>query len=628
MGNSPQSVASSPPYHTTIIMPVLNSKERSKRLTTNLVILGLTQPSDCVLPRKYRHFSQLQLDLFREQQSLIIPEQQPPHVETDLFPDLSLAFSKRECANGDIHSKVRFVADRLTSSELSRSDSDPSDATFHSCSSETPTKPQDSPQRDDDEEPPRKIRKKLNYRVAMKLYNIKRIHEEAKKKYLESLENKDEEEIKHSEQETRQPREEASEETEQAEEACVDLSLRRFPSSGGSENVEKSSPTEPVELPDDLFEDDLFDGNSNGEAYDNIDETSSSDDSSEEDSEAEEDLPEPIAAIRRHQQTYVHSNYDLNRLNILAKNVQKPEVFRRLPTKTRFSDDESDEEIVFSIDFEKEEAPSDVASCPGNCSIVSQPLLKPQQKMYGIRKPVVTEDLELKMPNSQLELEIERLFIATDFEDQCYSDEDYYIEIDSLITRFCGLFRAAGRCINEAVARWFVQINDIYHGIRVDIEENTKLVNGLINVLECKYAEDEKLVVDVKQLESLVAKYLELEQKVKTIRQVGIVERFVDRHSFSLNIQQRLEKLFQKFCRVHMEQLEIQDEEEATFLLHKHVYDEACLLQDSMKEEDFLAAFEEYRLELERSSRYFGDLLLLFLEAHEWRNQQVAELSQ
>lgn len=609
-------------------MPALNSKEKSKRLTTNLVILGLTQPSDCVLPRKYRHFSQLQLDLFGEQHSLVIPEQQPPHVEKDLFPGLSLAFSKRKCANGDIQAQVRFVSDRL--SELSRSDSDSSDATFHSCSSETPTEPQEPPQRDDDEEPPRKIRKKLNYRVAMKLYNIKRIHEEAKKKYLASLEaSQSEVEIEQSEEENKQPKEEQSE-TDEVEEASEDLCLRRFPSNRAFEKVDKSSPIEPAELPDDLFEDDLFEGNSNGEVNEDIEDISEDDseDSSDEDSETEEDLPEPIAAIRRHQQTYVHSNYDLNRLNILAKNVQKPEVFKRLPTKTRFSDDESDEEIVFSIDFEKEEAPSDVVSCPGNYSIISQPLLKPQQKTYGVKKRIVTEDLDLKMPTSQVELEIERLFIATDFEHQCYSDEDYYIEIDSLITRFCGLYRVAGQCINETVARWFVQINNIYHGIRVDIEENTKLVNGLINVLECKYAEDEKLVVDIKQLKNLVTKYLELEQKVKALRQVGIVERFVDRHSFSLNIQQRLEELFQEFCRVHMEQLEIDDEEEATFLLHKHVYDEACLLQDSMKEEDCLAAFEEYRLELERSSRYFGDLLLLFLEAYEWRGQQVTELSQ
>lgn len=363
------------------------------------------------------------------------------------------------------------------------------------------------------------------------------------------------------------------------------------------------------------------------------DSSSSSEEEEEEEKKEEEKkkkeeevevVPEFIKVIKDFQrENSLSMFYDLNRLNLLAINLKSPQTFRRLPPVARFNEEKNQkdaEEVVYvhSVDFDKEEAPKSVGACPGNSSFISLPCLRRKKaKKQKKRKPISNSSIIAPLSMAELEDDISDLLENVDFEMKYMDEEDYDIEINTMINRLCDVYQNAGPTVNEPVAREFFNINAQFHELRVEIETATRLTNALINILECHVDDDTPYMLDAEQLKNLVKKRLELQNRVKQLKKGTAVEEFVDRHSYSLVIQQQLGAIFRAFYRAHKKPLELKDEEDAKFLLRKNDYDETCTLQNMMNEEDILCSFQEYVEELERTTVYFGELLLLFMKGYE-----------
>lgn len=556
---------------------------------------------DCELPSKYRHFCRQEPDLFRLPETFLIPGQQKQRLP-------ELAPSKFSLAVSWVVSwfKPTGLQNEATDFDtaLSRSSTNNSSATFYSTTSEislltvVEEPKQECKGRASNGEPPRKTRKTLNYHVAMKIYSMARDHQKASEKSLGSPS------VLESEQLLQTPLSGSeSPELQGAEETALDLV--RFHTPRKEEKVS-------------VFED-FFDDGYRPALYPIIEvseESESESDWEESEDETEENVPEYLAKIWELQRLYYPWKYELNLLSVLAQQLQKPEVYEKAPTKIRFSEDDSETELNYSFSFDKHAPPSEVRPCPGNFSFHLQPLLKKPKKDTP-KAPVPQENGTQNLTFAEVEEEIDQLLEAVDFNYKCLDENDYDIEICLLIDRLGDLFLRAGATVNEPVSRWFTEINASFYALRVEVDENTKLVNAMISVLEHNLAEHRAYRLDAKQLQRLIAKHFDIKNRVKKLRESSVVEDFVDRHSHAVEIKHRLEALLRGFHRAHKELLGLENEEQTVFLLRQNEYDETALLQRQMTEEDVLVAFQEYCDELECYLLYFGELLLLFMEAYE-----------
>lgn len=567
---------------------------------------------DCELPTKFRHFCHQEPDLFGLPETFLIPGQQELYWA-------ELAPSKLSLAVSWVVSWFKPTRLQIETTDfdtaLSRSSSVMSSATFYSTASEIslPTvveepKLETYKGRTSTGEPPRKTRKTLNYHVAMKIFNMARNQQRKSEKNLGSSLPLESELLL-------QTRLSGSESPELQSAESTALDLVRFPSSKKEEN--------------DLNLDALVEEDHRPALYPNVEvseesESSDSDCEESEEEKDEEDVPEYLAKIHELQRLYYPWKYELNVLNLFAQQLQKPEVYEKAPTKIRFSEDGSKEELSFSAYFDKDAPVCEVRPCSGNFSFRLQPLLKTPKKDTP-KAPVLQYNSTKHLSLAEVEDEIDQLLEAVDFNYKCLGEDDYDIEICILIDRLGDLFLRAGTTVNEPVSRWFTEIHASFYGLRVEIDENTKLVNALISVLEHNLAEQKVYRLDAKQLKGLISKHFDIKTRVKKLRESSVVEDFVDRHSHAVEIKNRLEALLRGFHRAHKEPLGLEDEVLTVFLLRQNEYEETAFLQQRMTEEDVLGAFHEYWDELERYLLYYGQLLLLFMEAYEQATREQLE---